>query len=147
MTPPASERLQSPHIVLVLGFAWLVIVAQLLADHWTETAQTLSDMDDAMRLVQVREFLAGRGWFDLHEMRLGPPDGYDTHWSRLIDAGLAGMYLMFHQFVDNALAERLVRTVWPMLWLLPTMAGAAAIAWRVAGPAAIPFACLLTVVG
>ena len=72
-------------------------------------------------------------------MRLGPPDGYDTHWSRLIDAGLAGMSDV-RQFTDAAFAERLVRTVWPMLWLLPTMAGAAAIAWRVAGPAAAPIA-------
>jgi len=147
MTPLPSKSLRLPNVALLLGLSWLVIVAQLLASHWAETAQTLLDTDDAMRLVQVREFLAGRGWFDLHEMRLGPPDGYDTHWSRLIDAGLAGMYLIFHQFADNALAERLVRTVWPMLWLLPTMAGAAAIAWRVAGPAAIPFACLMTVVG
>ena len=147
MTAPPSESLRLPNIALLLGLSWLVIVVQLLASHWAETAQTLLDTDDAMRLVQMREFLTGRGWFDLHEMRLGPPDGYDTHWSRLIDAGLAGMYLIFHQFADNALAERLVRTVWPMLWLLPTMVGAAAIAWRVAGPAAIPFACLLTVVG
>jgi hypothetical protein len=136
-----------PNIALLLGLSWLVIVVQLLASHWAETAQTLLDTDDAMRLVQMREFLAGRGWFDLHEMRLGPPDGYDTHWSRLIDAGLAGMYLIFHQFADTAVAERLVRTIWPMLWLLPTMAGAAAIARRIAGTAAIPFVCLLTVVG
>ena len=43
-----------------------------------------------MRLVQMRGFIDGHGWFNLHEARLGPPDGYDTHWSRLIDAGLAG---------------------------------------------------------
>ena len=147
MTPPTPERLQSPHIVLVLGLAWLVIVAQLLAEHWTETAHTLSDMDDAMRLVQVREFLAGRGWFDLHEIRLGPPDGYDTHWSRLIDAGIAGLFLVFNLFSDAAFAERLVRTIWPMLWLIPTMAGASAIAWRLAGRAAVPLALLLTAVG
>jgi hypothetical protein len=79
-----------PNIALLLGLAWLVIVAQLLADHWAETALTLTDMDDAMRLVQMRGFIDGHGWFDLHEARLGPPDGYDTHWSRLIDAGLAG---------------------------------------------------------
>jgi hypothetical protein len=147
MTAPPSESLRLPNIALLLGLSWLVIVGQLLAAHWAETAQTLLDTDDAMRLVQMREFLAGRGWFDLHEMRLGPPDGYDTHWSRLIDGGLAGMYLIFHQFADTALAERLVRTIWPMLWLLPTMAGAAAIAWRIAGTAAIPFVCLMTVVG
>ena len=147
MTPPALARLQSPHIVLVLGLAWLVIVGQLLAEHWSETAQTLYDMDDAMRLVQVREFLAGRGWFDLHEMRLGPPDGYDTHWSRLIDAGIAGLLLVFNRFTDAAFAERLVRTIWPMLWLIPAMAGACAIAWRIAGRAAVPLALLLTAVG
>src|SRR5258708_10075690 len=143
MTPSASERLQLPHVVLVLGLAWLVIVAQLLAEHWTETAQTLSDMDDAMRLVQVREFLAGRGWFDLHEMRLGPPDGYDTHWSRLIDAGIAGLLLIFNLFTDTAFAERLVRTIWPMLWLIPTMAGGSATAGRPARPAALPLPPLL----
>jgi hypothetical protein len=104
MAPPDSARLRSPNIALLLGLAWLVIVAQLLADHWAETAQTLPDMDDAMRLVQVREFLAGRGWFDLHELRLGPPDGYDTHWSRLIDAGIAGLFLMLRQFTDGAFA-------------------------------------------
>jgi len=147
MTPPACARLQSPPIVLLLGLAWLVVVAQLLAEHWPETAQTLSDMDDAMRLVQVREFLAGRGWFDLHEMRLGPPDGYDTHWSRLIDAGIAGMLLVFNQFTDAAFAERLVRTIWPMLWLIPAMASAAAIAWRIGGRAAAPLAFLLAAVG
>ena len=53
---PIMRRLDP---TLLVGLAWLVIVAQLLADHWTETAQTLSDMDDAMRLVQVRAFLAG----------------------------------------------------------------------------------------
>jgi hypothetical protein len=143
----ASDRLQSPRIVIILGLAWLAIVAQLIAAHWSETAQTLSDMDDAMRLVQVREFLAGRGWFDLHEMRLGPPDGYNPHWSRLIDAGIAGLFLMLRPFTDAAFAERLVRTVWPMLWLIPTMTGAAAIAWRLAGRTAAPIALLLTAVG
>jgi hypothetical protein len=147
MTPPVFTRSQSSHIVLALGAAWLVIVAQLLAEHWTETAQTLSDMDDAMRLVEVREFLAGRGWFDLHEMRLGPPDGYDTHWSRLIDAGIAGLLVVFSRFTDTAFAERLVRTIWPMLWLIPAMAGVSAIAWRIAGRVAVPLALLLTAVG
>src|SRR3984893_18919108 len=135
---PAPGRLQSLPVVLVLGLVWLVIVAQLVAAHWSETGQTLSDMDDAMRLVQVREFLAGRGWFDLHEMRLGPPDGYDTHWSRLIDAGIAGLLLVFNGFTDTAFAERLARTIWPMLWLIPAMVGVCAIAWRVAGRVAVP---------
>jgi hypothetical protein len=141
------QRPAVPNIALLLGVAWLVIVLQLLADHWADTARTLNDMDDAMRLVQMRGFIDGHGWFNLHEARLGPPDGYDTHWSRLIDAGLAGLLWLFRQFTDAAFAERLMRTVWPMLWLLPTMAGATAIAWRAAGRDAAPIALVLTAVG
>ena len=100
-----------------------------------------------MRLVELRGFIDGHGWFDLHEPRLGPPEGYDTHWSRLIDAGLAGLLWLFGLFTDPAMAERLMRVVWPMLWLLPTMAGATAIAWRVAGRDAAPIALVLTAVG
>src|SRR5262249_36527932 len=135
------------HIALFLGLAWLVIVAQLLADHWADTALTLTDMDDAMRLVQMRGFIDGHGWFNLHETRLGPPDGYDSHWARLIDAGLARVLWLFGRFTDPAFAQRLMRAVWPMLWLLPTMAGATAIAWRVAGRDAAPIALVLAVVG
>src|SRR4029077_9642130 len=77
--------------------------------------------------------LAGGGWFDLHEFRLDPPTGYDTHWSRLIDAGLAGLYLAFRPFVAPDLAEQLMRAVWPLLWLLAAMAAVTALAWRIAG--------------
>jgi hypothetical protein len=142
-----SAQPRLPNIALLLGLAWLVVVVQLLADHWAETAQTFPDMDDAMRLVEVRAFMDGRGWFDLHEMRLGPPEGYDTHWSRLIDAGIAGLILLFRPFADGALAERVARTIWPMLWLLPAMAGVAAIAWRLAGRAGARIAFLCVALG
>ena len=61
--------------------------------------------------------------------------------------GLAGTLWFFGLFFDGALAERLMRTAWPMLWLLPTMAGTAAIAWRLAGREAALIALLLAVVG
>jgi hypothetical protein len=88
----SSRRL--PSFALLLGLAWLLAVLQLV-DDWTMAALPLPDADDAMRLVQWREFLAGKGWFDLHEPRLAPPAGYDSHWSRLIDAGLTGCFLSF----------------------------------------------------
>ena len=40
-----------------------------------------------------------------------------------------------------------MRAAWPMLWLLPTMAGTAAIAWRIAGREAALVALLLALVG
>jgi hypothetical protein len=136
-----------PNFALLVGLVWLVIVGQLLWLNWTQTGQALGDTDDAMRLVEVRAFLAGRGWFDLHEPRLQPPIGYDSHWSRLIDAGLAGLFLIFRLVADSALAERLMRVVWPLLWLVPAMVGTLALAWRLAGRPAALVALLLLLFG
>ena len=140
-----SATMRQPSFSLLLGLAWLLVVLQLLAQHWGETAQTLLDTDDAMRLAQLRDWLGGQGWYDLHQWRIA--SGYESHWSRLIDTGLAGTLWFFGLFVDAALAERLMRTAWPMLWLLPTMAGTAAIAWRLAGREAALVALLLALVG
>jgi hypothetical protein len=132
-------------MAILIGLAWLLMAAQLLAQYWPDTATTLPDADDAMRLVQVRDFLAGHGWFDLHTARLNPPLGYDSHWSRLIDAGLAGLFLFFHLFVDAPLAERLMNTLWPMLWLLPSVGASVALAWRLGGREAAIVVLLLAV--
>ena len=142
-----SATPRQPHFALLLGLAWLLVVLQLLAQNWADTAQTLLDTDDAMRLVQMRDWLAGQGWYDTNFTRVQPPAGYESHWSRLIDVGLAGTLWVFGLFADGALAERLMRVTWPMLWLLPTMAGTAAIAWRIAGREAALIALLLALVG
>lgn len=136
-----------PSFVVLLGVAWLLIVVQLMTQFWAMTGYTLPDADDAMRLVEVRDFLAGQGWFDLHQARVNPPAGFDSHWSRLIDAGLAGLFLLFRLFADRALAERLMLALWPVLWLIPVMGGAAAIAWRMAGREAACVVLLLAVFG
>jgi hypothetical protein len=138
---------RGPNFAVLVGLAWLVISIDLIARHWAGTALTLSDTDDAMRLAELHDFLAGQGWYDMHQARLAPPAGYDSHWSRLIDAGLAGTFLLFHQVVDAALAERLMRVVWPLVWLGPAILGVAATAWRLAGRDAAVVTLLLCVVG
>jgi hypothetical protein len=133
MPAPLAASRGWPSFAVLLLVAWAAAAGYLLADRWPEMGHRLFDGDDAMRLVEVREFLAGRGWFDLHEFRLDPPTGYDTHWSRLIDAGLAGLFLVFRPFAAPDLAEVLMRAIWPLLWLLAAMAAVAALAWRIAG--------------
>ncbi|MEJ0073989.1 MAG: hypothetical protein WDO17_00840 [Alphaproteobacteria bacterium] len=140
---PATPR--QPSFALLLGLAWLAIVVQLLAQHWAETALMLADTDDAMRLAQLRDWLAGQSWYDLNQARVA--GGYESHWSRLIDAGLAATFWLFGLFAEPAMAERLMRTAWPMLWLLPTMAGVAAVAWRIADREAALIALLLAAIG
>jgi hypothetical protein len=100
-----------------------------------------------MRLVEVRALLAGQGWFDLHESRVQPPIGYDSHWSRLIDAGLAGVFLIIRSIASTSLAEHLMRVIWPLLWLVPAIAATAAMAWRLAGRQAALAALLLILIG
>jgi len=128
----SASPMREPHFAILLVAAWLLVVLELMLKFWPETAVTLHQPDDAMRLVQVREFLGGHSWFDLHMARLQPPFGYDPHWSRLVDAGLAGTFILFHQLTSAPFSERLMRAVWPVLWLLPVISGAAAIAWRLA---------------
>ncbi len=142
-----SDATRQPNFAALLGLAWLIVAAQLLLQHWSGTGQTLLDTDDAMRLTQMRAWLAGQGWFDLHQARLQPPFGYDSHWSRLIDAGLAGLFFFFGIFTDHAFAERFMRAIWPLLWLLPTMIGMVAIAWRIDGRQAALVALLLAILG
>jgi hypothetical protein len=128
----SARPMREPRFATMLVAAWLLVVLELMLKFWPETAVTLNQPDDAMRLVQVREFLGGHSWFDLHMARLQPPFGYDPHWSRLVDAGLAGTFILFHQLTNALFSERLMRAVWPVLWLLPVISGAAAIAWRIA---------------
>lgn len=140
--------LRQPNFATLLVLVWLVVALVLLLLHWPQTAETLLDTDDAMRLVQLRAWFNGpglmAGWFDMHVARMQPPLGVDMHWSRLVDAGLAGLLMMFQMFTEQADAERLMRAWWPLLWLLPTMVGMVAIAWRIAGREAAMVALLLT---
>jgi hypothetical protein len=146
-----NNLLRQPNFAALVTLVWLLVALALLLQYWTQTVETLFDTDDAMRLAQLRDWLGGKGllsgWFDLHQARMQPPEGYDTHWSRLIDAGLASLLFLFGLFTDGASAERLMRAWWPLLWLWPTIAGMAAIAWRVAGREAATVALLLALVG
>lgn len=75
----------------------------------------LPDTDDMMRLVGVRDLLAGQGWFDAVQHRMLPPAGIASHWSRLIDLPLAGLILGLTPILGRALAEAVTAALWPPL--------------------------------
>jgi hypothetical protein len=116
-----APRPQAFPFAAYFTLALAAIVAGLLIAHWDNTARTLIDTDDAMRLVQMRDWFAGQGWFDLAQKRMALP--YESHWSRLLDAALAGVFLFFSAFTDHALAERLLRVIWPLVLIAPALAG------------------------
>jgi hypothetical protein len=109
--------------------AWLAVaivltVRQLAAIRGFE----LADPDDHLRLVQVRDLIAGQGWFELFQYRINPPDGVATHWSRLVDIPLVAVIALLTPLVGQASAELAAAVIVPLLTLLCAMALTARIA-------------------
>jgi hypothetical protein len=74
------------------------------------------DNDDAMRMVEVRDFLNSQNWFDHTQYRNNTPFGADMHWSRLVDLPIAIIVLLARPFAGPS-AEIVAGYVWPMLLL------------------------------
>ena len=73
------------------------------------------DNDSLMRLVEVRDLLAGQGWFDLHQYRMGPDGGFVMHWSRLVDAPIAAIVLVATAITGSqAAGEMAAMLIWPL---------------------------------
>ena len=102
----------------LLGALWLLISAGLIWSGWTEIT-TLSgwDPDDALRLVQLRDYLGGQSWFDTTQYRMNPPDGAPMHWSRLIELPLAVLVLLLRPLFGQPVAEMIAGTAIPLLLL------------------------------
>lgn len=102
-----------------------------------DLAITLGDTDDAMRLVEARALLHGRGWWDLIEPRMAPPEGLAVHWSRLVDAPIAALLGIFTTLFGTQTGETIVRTVWPLLLFAPAAWAWLRIAKRLGGEIAM----------
>ncbi|WP_431468914.1 AcrB/AcrD/AcrF family protein [Sphingosinithalassobacter sp. LHW66-3] len=125
--------------------AWAAVAVWYLWQRWPQVQWlALGDTDDNMRLMQVRAWLAGQGWYDLRQYRLDPAfGGFDIHWSRVVDLPLAGLILLFKPFVGTAWAERLASGIAPLLPLAVVMTALSVTARRLIAPAAWPVALIV----
>ncbi|MEO1747428.1 MAG: hypothetical protein AAFR27_02205 [Pseudomonadota bacterium] len=120
---PFAESIQSenPNAQSALVTIWLVaLVGTLLIwiCRWTELQvypTVLIDTDNLMRLVQAKDLLAGQGWYDPVQYRLGLESGTIMHWSRLIDAPIAAAI-----FIGG---ESFALFAWPFLLSIFVLAG------------------------
>lgn len=132
------------HWLRLVLLAWGVIAAYFLWDRWGAVRWlALGDTDDNMRLMQVRAWMAGQGWYDLTNYRLNPPGGFNIHWSRIVDLPIAALILFFGLFTSPVWAERLAVGVAPLLPLSVAMIGLAATVRRLVAPVAWPLAIVL----
>lgn len=109
-----------------LGLFVFVAFVLLIAVHGFNLITSYTDYvgpdnDDAMRLVEVRDFLAGQGWFDLMQYRLGLAPGTLMHWSRLVDLPIAALISFFGLFLSPRMAEATALFVWPVSLSLPVL--------------------------
>ncbi|TPM99729.1 GtrA family protein [Mesorhizobium sp. B2-1-3A] len=96
--------------------AALLLLALNACAGFPQLANPAGDNDSLLQLVEVRDLLAGQGWFDLHQYRMGLEGGFVMHWSRLLDAPLALAILAVSALTGStALAEQIVQIVWPAL--------------------------------
>jgi hypothetical protein len=115
-------------IALIL---WAAMSLIAIVVNWQAIgAIDLSDTDDAMRMAQVRDLLAGQGWWDLTQYRVNPAGGgVLMHWSRIVDAPLALGILVLEPLFGQATAERVVMTLWPPM-LGAALCAACALGYR-----------------
>jgi hypothetical protein len=112
----ASAKATSDRTWLTIGATWLVLCLYQLMLGWPQVANdAFLDADDMLRLVQVRDLLAGQGWFDLHQYRIDPPAGTPMHWSRLVDLPIAMVILLLQPILGQAAAETVALVAVPLL--------------------------------
>ena len=137
--PPLTRALA---IRALLG--WLAIVAVFVATRWHKIATLdFDDVDDELRLVQVRDLLHGQSWFDLHQYRIDPPHGVLMHWSRLVDLPLLLTYRLFAPLLGADLAERVMLVAVPLLTLGVALFFLGRLAWRLFDPELGALACVV----
>ena len=128
--------LQSVAVLSVLGLLFTMAISWPSASEVWRTG-AFANTDDAMRMVEVRDWLAGQAWFDLHQYRLDPPEGVQMHWTRVLDAPLAALIRLFSLVFPTDIAERLTRIVFPLALHFGLFAAVAALARKLAGSAAM----------
>lgn len=113
--PTASSRRQVAAEVVVV---WSTLALVSTIRFWPDLVdRILRDTDDATRLVQVRELLAGQSWWDLTLDRIGLA-GVEMHWSRHMDGLLAGPITILRPVIGVEAAELASMIIVPLALLL-----------------------------
>jgi hypothetical protein len=139
--PALGQWAAAPLGPSLLATVFLVIAA--LAGPGPSLSDWLGDTDDAVRLVTVRELLAGAPWFDTTLPRIGAPAPLVSHWSRLIDLPLAALIGSLTPLLGPERAELATRIAWPALLFFALGLIVAREAHRRAGPVGAAFAVML----
>ncbi|MBU2106700.1 MAG: GtrA family protein [Alphaproteobacteria bacterium] len=121
------------HAAMALG-ASLLLVLLAASKGFPTLFDSGADNDSLLRLVEVRDLIAGQGWFDLQQYRMGLEGGFTMHWSRLVDAPIAVIVLAASAVTGSVTSgESVAMVLWPLLLYAAALWLLLAIAWRLGG--------------
>lgn len=110
---------------------WAAAALLLIILSWPSIAtRAFRDADDMMRLIQVRDLIAGQNWFDVSQHRVNPPVGGPMHWSRIVDLPIAAIIITLSPLIGAAQAETVAVVAVPLVLLLGTVLAVHAAALR-----------------
>jgi hypothetical protein len=95
------------------ALAMLMTAAWALRDWPQLAALRLPDTDDAMRLVQIRDWIGGQRFADMSQHRLA--GGMPMHWSRLPGLVPGGLIVLLTPLLGRHAAELCAVIAWPGL--------------------------------
>jgi hypothetical protein len=108
---PANES--NGRIVWIAGWALAALIL-IVGSGAAALNQNFAEPDNAMRLVRIRDMLAGQGWFDSVQHRLNPPEGTPMHWAQWIDAAIAAPLFLLKMVIGQQAAEIAMAFIWPL---------------------------------
>lgn len=114
---PISVITRHPLLSIWVGWSLFLLLAGLGRIIHFNT----QDPDDFMRLLEVRDLLAGQGWYDVTQYRMNPPMGAEMHWSRLVDIPIALALLIGRLVLTEPNASKFAMIVVPLGQLLFAM--------------------------
>jgi hypothetical protein len=124
---------------------WLLACVAFIVMRWQPIlAFGLGDTDDNMRMAQVRALLNGQGWYDLRQHKLNPPEGFNIHWTRLVDLPIAALQLLIKPFFGTVIAEKASAALAPLIPLGVALFAMSIAMRRLVAPGAFAFAAALT---
>lgn len=117
----AHDAAQQVRLPAVMGIWLLVSVLLLIVAAPGIVAMRFPDPDDLLRLLQVRDWLAGQDWYDVRQYRMNAPEGAPMHWSRLVDLPLGIVIAVLTPLLGSSLAEMAGLIIIPAITLLCVM--------------------------
>ena len=125
----AAQKVQhDTHLKILILLLFLTASVTLAVPAIDSSVFDALSTDDAMRLVEVSDWIGGQGWFDVVQIEWIRRAAHPCTGSRLIDAPLAGLILLLKPLLGMRGAEALILYFWPALLFAAALALVAAIA-------------------